>query len=242
MAIYGAATGPVAEDTPPRAPLSGYGEAKRLCEALVHDYVRDGGDAVILRPGCIFGPGSAQWTVRIARLLRARRIGDLGAAGDGVCNLTYIDDLVQAIVTALKAPTLAGAAFNVADPEPVTWNEFLTAFGRALGATPIRRLPQRRIAVETRLVAPLLRIAAIAARGARLPAHRIPDAITPSLAALFRQDVRLLTDAAATRLNLAHTPLERAIDVSARWLDPGSRTAPLGKAACCDREMEVGRS
>ena len=40
-------------------------------------------DAAILRPALVYGRGSALWSERVARLLRAGRLGDLGAAGDG---------------------------------------------------------------------------------------------------------------------------------------------------------------
>ena len=76
-------------------------------------YVHDGGDAVILRPTCVFGPGSTQWTTRIARLLKARRIGDLGSAGDGGCNLAFIDDVVAAVLAALDASSdVSGAGIQ----------------------------------------------------------------------------------------------------------------------------------
>ena len=60
MAVYGAATGSVTEDHPPVEPVSGYGRAKIACEEIVGRYVRDGGDAVILRPSCVFGPGGTR--------------------------------------------------------------------------------------------------------------------------------------------------------------------------------------
>src|SRR5689334_3785366 len=117
MAVYGAATGRVPEDHAPVAPVSAYGEAKLQCERILRRYVDGGGDAVALRPTCVFGPGSAQWTTRIARLLMDRRLGDLGTAGDGGCNLAYIDDLVATIINALEAPNVAGQVFNISNPE-----------------------------------------------------------------------------------------------------------------------------
>ena len=85
MAVYGGATGLVAESQALDPSAGAYGEAKVECERLIGQFVAQGGDAVILRPGCIHGPGSPQWTGRIGRLLQAHRIGDLGEAGDGAC-------------------------------------------------------------------------------------------------------------------------------------------------------------
>lgn len=196
MAVYGAATGIVREDQLPVAPVSGYGEAKIQCERIVHQYVADGGDAVILRPTCVFGPGSPQWTTRLVRLLRAGRIGDLGTAGDGHCNLAFIDDVVATTIGALDAQGVCGQAFNVSSACDLTWNEFLMTFGKALGATPIRRISSRRLRMETKLLAPLRRIAALGVRS------DATEAITPSLAALWQQDLRIDTAAARAMLGL----------------------------------------
>ena len=210
MAIYGAATGVVMEDQPPVQPLNGYAQAKMDCERIVQKYVGDGGDAVILRPTCVFGPGSALWTTRLARLLKARRIGDLGSAGDGCCNLAYIDDVVAAIVAALDAPNVSGLAFNISSSAELTWNQFLIAFAKALGATPVRRIPPRMLRIETKLLAPIRRIASMAVRS---PAT---EAITPSLAALFRQDIRIDCSAAEAALSLRRTTPEQMIAATLR--------------------------
>jgi nucleoside-diphosphate-sugar epimerase len=210
MAVYGAASGTVSEDQVPVAPVSGYGQAKIECERIVRKYVDDGGDAVILRPTCVFGPGSTQWTTRIARLLRAGRIGDLGSAGDGWCNLAYIDDLVAAIVSSLDAPGVSGRAFNISSSCELTWNQFLVAFGKALGAIPIRRISARRLKIETKLLAPVRRIAAIAVRS---PAT---EAITPSLAALWRHDVRIDSGAARGALSMPQTTPDEMIEAVVR--------------------------
>ena len=205
MAVYGAATGTVTEDRPPAEPVSGYGRAKIACEAIVQKYVADGGDAVILRPTCVFGPGSPQWTERLVTLLRARRIGDLGVAGDGRCNLAFIDDLVGAVITALDAPDVSGMTFNVSSSSDLSWNEFLVSFAKALGATPVRRVPARLLRIETKLLAPVRKIAGKALRS---PAT---EAITPSLAALWRQDIRVDFSAAEDRLSLRPTSAQRMI-------------------------------
>jgi nucleoside-diphosphate-sugar epimerase len=209
MAVYGAATGIVREDSPPVAPLSGYGQAKLDCEARVQSYVDGGGQAVILRPTCVFGPGSRQWTTRIARLLQARRLGDLGAAGDGCCNLAFIDDVVQAILGGLEAPS---GIFNVNSAADLTWNQFLLRFAKALGATPVRRVPGRMLRLETRLLAPARRVAA------KLIDTPATEAITPSLAALFRQDIRVDASAAIAELGVRPTGMDRMIGAAVQWL------------------------
>jgi 2-alkyl-3-oxoalkanoate reductase len=205
MAVYGAAIGTIQEDHGPVWPVSGYGQTKLECERIVQKYIDDGGDAVILRPTCVFGPGSTQWTTRLARLLRAGRIGDLGAAGDGYCNLAFVDDVVAAIVAAVDAPDISGQTFNISSACDLTWNEFLVAFGKALGATPVRRISSRRLRIETKVLSPMLRILAMATRSP------FTEAITPSLAALWRQDIRIDCSAARVALTLPGTSPDEMI-------------------------------
>lgn len=212
MAVYGAATGSVAEDHRAVEPISGYGKAKIACEDIVGRYVSDGGDAVILRPTCVFGPGSTQWTTRLARLLEARRIGDLGSAGDGCCNLAFIDDVVAAIINALDARGISGQTFNLSSSAELTWNEFLVRFAKALGATPLKRIPPRMLKLETKLLAPLRKIAGKFLHSAAT------EAITPSLAALFAQDIRVDSMAAVAALGMPQTSPDAMIAAAVQWL------------------------
>jgi nucleoside-diphosphate-sugar epimerase len=220
MAVYGAAVGTVTEAQAPVAPVSAYGQAKLDCEARLRRHADGGGDVVVLRPSCVFGPGSPQWAIRIARLLRSGRLGDLGAAGDGGCNLAFVDDLVATIVHALDAPGVAGQAFNVSNPVVPTWNEFLIRFGLALNATPIRRVTARQLKLETKLLAPACRVLA------RRFDHPLTEAITPSLLTLFAQDIRLDPAAATRLLDMPATPIERMIQITARSLDSQSASQP----------------
>ena len=193
------------EDHAPAAPISSYGQAKIECERIVQRYINDGGDAVILRPTCVFGPGSTQWTTRLIRLLRAGRIGDLGSAGDGFCNLAFIDDVIAAILAAVDAPDISGRTFNVSSTCDLTWNEFLVTFGKALGATPVRRISSRRLRIETKLLTPVCRVLAMTSWSA------LSEAITPSLAALWRQDIRIDCSAARAALGLPSTTSDQGI-------------------------------
>jgi nucleoside-diphosphate-sugar epimerase len=121
MALYGSATGAV-DETARLQPVSAYGRAKADCELVVRDVIAGGGEAVVLRPGCVYGPGGEQWVGRIARLLQAGRLVELGKMADGYCNLTFNDDLPGAVMAALTVPEVAGETFNIADADPGTWN------------------------------------------------------------------------------------------------------------------------
>lgn len=204
MAVYGPATGLADEVSRLPEGLTGYAGAKVAAEHALAGHP----GRVILRPGCIYGPGSEPWTNRIARLLQARRLGDLGAGGDGTCNLAFVDDVVAAILAALQRP-VRGATFNVAMPAPPSWNGYLTQFALALGAVPVARIPGRRLRLETRLAVPLRAAAALAGPARRLARHvpLPPDAIPPSLAALMRQEIVLNHRRADAGLGFPRTAL-----------------------------------
>ncbi len=212
MAVYGEATGLVAESHALDPSGGGYAQAKVESERLVAACA----NAVILRPGCVHGPGSQQWTGRIARLLRLHRIGDLGVAGDGYCNLTFVTDLVNAILAALRQPSARGGVFNVSDPDPGTWNDYFRHLALATGAVPVRRISGRWLRLESKLAAPLKLVQLAAARvPVPLP---VPDAITPSLARLWRQDIVLEHHRADADLGFPRTDPAQAIAQAAAWM------------------------
>jgi 2-alkyl-3-oxoalkanoate reductase len=213
MSVYGSAEGLMSESSPLRADLGPYSEAKLASEEAVKAWPR----TVIFRPGCVFGPGSEQWTVRMARLLLSHRLGDLGTAGDGYCNLVHVDDVVQAIVRALETPAADGRVFNLSIPNPPTWNEFLTGFATALRAVPVQRIPSWQLRLETKLLAPPLKIAEILGRKLKLDVSRLPQPMPPSLLRLMSQEIRLDTQAAETGLGVRWKPLGTSLQEGARW-------------------------
>lgn len=213
MSVYGSAVGLVDETAPLRGDLGPYSEAKVTAEATATAYPR----TVIFRPGCVFGPGSEQWSIRIARLLLTHRLGDLGASGDGYCNLVHVGDVVTAILRALENPRMDGRAFNLSTPEPPTWNEFLIKYARALRAVPVRRISRRRLNLEAKVLAPPLKVAEILARAGKLAARRIPPPIPPSLIRLMGQEIRLDTRRAEVELGLRWRNMDAALEETARW-------------------------
>lgn len=107
-------------------------------------------DAIVVRPGDVYGPGSVPWSVRPLQLAKA---GQLAVpSGDARQMLpVYIDDLVEAIVLALDRgePGQAYAAWK--DDEPVTFEEHFNAFAEMSGGRRARRLPRPLIRTAGRL-------------------------------------------------------------------------------------------
>lgn len=207
MVVYGAASGVVDETAPLTAELGPYAAAKLAADALA----RACPNAVCLRPSAEYGAGSRPWSEDLGRLLKAGRLGDLGAAGEGQCNVVHVDDVVQAIIAALRRPAAAGRVYNLSAPGPLTWNEYLRAYGRALGIAPVPVIGPLRWTCE-RLIAPLLKAVEIIGRRLGL---RTPPLVSPSLAKLFRQNIRLDSQRAERELGMVWTPLEKGLSEAA---------------------------
>jgi 2-alkyl-3-oxoalkanoate reductase len=204
-----------------RGDLGPYSVAKIEAETLARKYSR----TVVFRPGCVFGPGSPQWSVRIARLLLARRLGDLGAAGDGRCNLVHVADVAAAIVRALERPDTDGQVFNLSTPDPPTWNDFLIGYAKALRAVPVRRISGRQLRLETRVLAPALKIAEILGRAAKVNSRYLPPPVPPSLLRLMNQDIRLDTRRVETVLAQKWQDLNAALQGTADWFTASRASA-----------------
>jgi 2-alkyl-3-oxoalkanoate reductase len=220
LAIYGAATGDVDESTPPKGELSAYGAAKLEAERFATSEL----SLVVFRPGIVYGPGSVQWSGRIANLLESRRLGDLGRAGDGYCNLVYVDDVVEAILAALRRPGLAGKTFNLSLPQPPTWNDYFVRYAKALGAVPVVRITKRRLKIESKILAPPLKIAemVLGKFGPRFKSL-IPQAIPPSLVRTFGQEIRMRVDRAEQELGLRWRPLDEGLRQASAWYHESSK-------------------
>lgn len=213
MTVYGSVVGEVDESAPMRCDLSDYGSARVAAEELAGKQ----GSVVILRPGVDYGPEEKHWSERIARLLLARRLGDLGAPGDGCCNLVYVADVAAAVLQALRLTGIEGETFNLGLPEPPTWNDYFIEYARALRAVPVRRISPRRLWIETRLLAPPLKIAEIITQRIGLPDHSPAPAIPPSLLRLCRQQLRLNVAKAESVLKLQWTPPHVGLTATAAW-------------------------
>lgn len=212
MAVYGSVSGDVNEDAPLAGDLGGYSHAKLCAEHIAADYPR----VIVLRPGCVYGPQSEQWSGRVARWLLSGRIGDLGAEGDGWCNLVHVDDVVQAVLQCLRRDEIAGRAFNLAMPDPPTWNEYFVRYARALGAIPVRRIARRRLLFEAKALATPLKLLEMASGFAGLRGV-VPPPIPPSLLSLMRHEIRLIPVRAQRTLGWTSRPLDEGLAQTAEW-------------------------
>jgi nucleoside-diphosphate-sugar epimerase len=112
----------VDEDTRLPKPVNAYAASKRLAE----DYVRRSDlNSLILRPRGLYGPGDR---ALLPRLLRAAARGPLPLLRRGIAmtDLTFVDDVCEAILAALAAPCACGGkTYNISSGEPVLLTEII---------------------------------------------------------------------------------------------------------------------
>ncbi|MDB5874138.1 MAG: UDP-galactose 4-epimerase [Ramlibacter sp.] len=219
MSVYGSQEGLLPEVTPFDPTLGWYARAK--CEAELHlaAFAQAGGSLVTLRPGCVWGAGSQLWVGRVGRWLRAGRLGDLGAAGDGWSNLVHVDDVCGAILSALHAPDAPGQVrtYNLAAPDSPRWNEYFVDLGVAIGATPVGRISKLQLRTDAWLAGPILKVAQTALARAGRAGYAVPEPISPGLVALWDRHLRMDSRLAERELELKWTCYGTGLRQSALW-------------------------
>lgn len=108
------------ESEPLPRPCNAYAHSKRLAEEEIDRAFQEGLEVITLRPRGIFGPGD---TTIFPRLILANREKKLPLINEGkaLLDLTYVDNVVDAILLAMQAPKSAlGKKFNITNGEPWT--------------------------------------------------------------------------------------------------------------------------
>ena len=91
---------------------------------------------MILRPTLIYGPYSSSWTTGIIERIRDHQTTIV--EGNGLANLIYVDDVVDAIVCAIEKDKANGETFIVNnDQQKVSWAEYVRAYAEPLGILPV---------------------------------------------------------------------------------------------------------
>ncbi len=219
MSVYGRAEGHVDETTPFDPGLGWYSQAKCEAEEHLQMFAKGGGKMVVLRPGCVFGPGSELWVGRIGRWLRAGRIGDMGAAGDGWSNLVHVEDVCEAVMGAVSLPLTPGATqvFNLAGPDSPRWNQYFADLAIAIGATPVRTVSAPRLKLDLFAAGAPLKLAEKLLDRIGVPHPWLPEPISPSVVGLFASQLRLDARSASRALALHWTPYAEGLVGSSQW-------------------------
>lgn len=229
MSVYGSVEGNIQEDTLLNSELGWYGRSKCAAEYHIRDYGLKAGEAVVLRPGCVFGPNSELWVGRIARWLRTGRLGDLGINGDGWSNLVNVDDVCKAVVAALNLSIRPGvvSTFNLAAPDSPRWNKYFIDLAISLQFIPINRISRRQLKLDSMLISPPLKLTQIVSKRFRGFDSKIPDYMPPGLMGVFSQQIFLDSTKASEQLGLDWIDYDTSLKNSVDWISNPTFSLPV---------------
>ncbi len=130
------------EDVPyPHRFPSTYSLTKKLAEDRVNAAAATGLQTVILRPKAIFGPGDQALLPRLIAAARQKRLPQIGG-GNNLVDLTYVENVVHALMLALDAPTAIGKTYTITNDEHVPlWDIVRSVLSRLHLSTRLRRVP-----------------------------------------------------------------------------------------------------
>lgn len=114
---------------------------------LFRMHQRNGFPVVTIRPPFIYGPGNPYYREAFFwDRMRDNRPVILPGDGRRLMQFVHVKDLVGACIKLIDTPDVAGHAFNVANPRPLTQLEAIEAFAQAAGKEPkFVRIPRERI-------------------------------------------------------------------------------------------------
>lgn len=127
----------ISEESAKVCPPYLYPRSKLAAENLVWEYGQRGLDVTVIYPTWVFGPGDRHLVPELVANLRAGQFVHMGH-GRPPLELTYSENLADAIVLAGTAEAGRGQGFLVGDGFGATLGEFTNALAEAAGLTSPR--------------------------------------------------------------------------------------------------------
>jgi nucleoside-diphosphate-sugar epimerase len=117
-----------------------YSKTKHLAEQyLLRKYKMSKFPVVIIRPGNVYGPGATTWVLRPIRSIQKNRIS-LIDHGNGIFLHTYIDNLLDALITVIGQSEISGETIDITDGDNnTTWKEYLNILAKIAGKPNIEK-------------------------------------------------------------------------------------------------------
>ncbi len=117
-----------------------YSHSKALTEHfLIQKHYDEHFPVVIIRPGNVYGPGATIWCLLPLRAIQQNRIA-LIDHGAGLFLHTYIDNLLDGLLSVLTASAIDGEIIDITDGDNITtWKTYLNDLAAIAGKPPITR-------------------------------------------------------------------------------------------------------
>jgi len=116
----------------PRRSMNFYIKSKKMAEECIKQWNNPSLQWVILRPRALFGIGDSSIIPRLLKANRSFRI-PLFRHGRNTMDITYVDNVSQAIYLALTVPDISGEVFNITNGEPMEFRSMLKALFDSIG-------------------------------------------------------------------------------------------------------------
>jgi len=242
--VYGTAEGDVDETAPYQYTGRAYGDLKIEAEKLCWRYLERGLPIVVLRPTIVYGPYCKLWVLKYAERLLSGKWGVFKGIGDGICNLVYIQDLIDAIFLSIDSENAVGEAFNINGLDLLTWNEYFRKLNSALRQPPLEEIKAGKAQLRSAVIAPVKATARFLMRhcgGTLTQLYQRYDVaqkvmkraeqtmITrPGLAELSQLSRKARYNISKAKSMLGYAPrfnVDSGVELSARWLDHESLIA-----------------
>lgn len=144
--VYGFPGRPVTESERPSPRGFPYPDTKIQGETLVWNHWRRVGLPIcVIRPAAVYGPRAQLLVVAVLQALRRRRMV-LIDGGRHVAGLTYVGNLVDALILAADSEVSVGQAYNICDGSDFTWRDYLRAMADLIEVPRPRRSHSHRVA------------------------------------------------------------------------------------------------
>ncbi|NVM76526.1 nucleoside-diphosphate-sugar epimerase [Duganella sp. SG902] len=192
----------IREDAPLPPPATEYARSKREAELMV--LAAGLPRAVILRPRAIFGPWDQALLPRLLRLMRYGRV-PLLRGGRALLDLTYVDNVVDAILLSLGAPS---GIYNISNGEPIAAADLFARIAAGFGL-PVRATNRPYALADA--------VARVLELGARLAPGWEPPVTRYSLGAIAYSQTLDLQNARDTLGYAPSVSLEEGIARTAAW-------------------------
>jgi nucleoside-diphosphate-sugar epimerase len=114
-------------------PEKNYGKSKYMAERVVRTFQNTGKiNTVILRPCWFYGPGQPERQTRLMKMIKSGRpliFGD----GKNLRSMSYIDNIIDAIILAMNKDIANGKTYWIADKKPYETIEIYNIIADILG-------------------------------------------------------------------------------------------------------------
>jgi nucleoside-diphosphate-sugar epimerase len=210
LAVFGSAVGTLSEASLPVPKMTHpYAVAKRAIEQTILTNADASRICVVIRPGCIYGPGATQWVDSMMRLLRARRLGHLAALGEGDANIIHVQDIAAAIVRAATSNQRLTGALHLLHPERISWNTYFARLSACLDDMAYETIDAVSLDFETFIAGRLRKLSGTLTR-------RPIDRISPVWRAMFRSRAHFTSIRPTLLQAVQFTPLSDGLPHAAR--------------------------